>query len=119
MPRDGARRIYDERMRQMNEERWTPAHDDKHSTGQLARAALAYRQSARHGANAPMPKALWPWDEAWWKPGDPVRMLEKAGALYLAEGDRLNRAGSTEEGQAMAKTAREVAAEIDMILGRA
>lgn len=33
----------------------------------------------------------WPWSAEWWKPGDPIRNLEKAGALIAAEIDRLKR----------------------------
>jgi hypothetical protein len=33
----------------------------------------------------------WPWRWEWWKPGNRVRELEKAGALIAAEIDRLSR----------------------------
>jgi hypothetical protein len=31
----------------------------------------------------------WPWDSKWWKPGERIRELEKAGALIAAEIARL------------------------------
>ena len=34
----------------------------------------------------------WPWDPAWWKPIDPRCDLVKAGALILAEIERIDRA---------------------------
>ena len=38
------------------------------------------------------PPDSWPWALGWWKPGtDPIRNLEKAGALIAAEIDRLLR----------------------------
>jgi hypothetical protein len=42
---------------------------------------------------------LWPWDESWWKPGDRIRELAKAGALIAAEIDRLNRIAAMESAQ--------------------
>ncbi|MEB3421767.1 hypothetical protein VK682_24660 [Salipiger manganoxidans] len=35
---------------------------------------------------------LWPWDRKWWKPTTPRRDLVKAGALIVAEIERLDRA---------------------------
>lgn len=35
---------------------------------------------------------VWPWDESWWKPTNRRRDLVKAGALILAEIERLDRA---------------------------
>jgi hypothetical protein len=39
---------------------------------------------------------VWPWEQPdWWKPSDnPIRNLEKAGALIAAEIDRLIRKGA-------------------------
>jgi len=38
------------------------------------------------------PPAAWPWEWDQWKPSlDPIRNLEKAGALIAAEIDRLRR----------------------------
>lgn len=74
-----------ERERQVSEEGWTPEHDDAHVDGVLSRAAACY-------AHPPLFFHLWPWDRHWWKPGDRVRELAKAGALIAAEIDRLYRA---------------------------
>jgi len=96
----GAERIAAERNRQVKQERWTPGHDDEHTDGQLAWAAVCYaapgavgRLGRRHHAFDP-----WPWADEWYKrPENPtraerIRMLEKAGALIAAEIDRLLRA---------------------------
>lgn len=88
--------IQAERRRQIEAEGWTPEHDDQHETGDLLRAATIYYQ---HAARKDMPLALlpdgapfgWPWDRKWWKPKDPRRDLVRAGALALAEKDRIIR----------------------------
>lgn len=84
-----------ERERQKAEEGWTAEHDDAHTTGDLARAAAAYAMSA-----AGMMKNLttlypWPWDYSWWKPMGARRDLVRAGALILAEIERIDRAALT------------------------
>lgn len=78
-----------ERFRQIHAEGWTPEHDDQHKNGELARAAACYTISYDLGTERDL---LWPWSEDWWKPSDPRRNLVKAGALILAEIDRLDRA---------------------------
>lgn len=42
---------------------------------------------------------LWPWPSEWWKPTDVRRDLVKAGALILAEIERLDRAAGTKEAE--------------------
>jgi hypothetical protein len=99
---NAARDVLAERRRQIEAEGWSPEHDDRHSAGQLAGAAGCY---ARH-VNArgwvidtpfdnyttePAPME-WPWADSWWKPTTPRRDLVKAGALILAEIERLDRA---------------------------
>ncbi|GAG33310.1 unnamed protein product, partial [marine sediment metagenome] len=42
------------------------------------------------GIQGPYPE-IWPWDPSWWKPTDERRNLEKAGALIVAELERLDR----------------------------
>lgn len=93
----GAQRIQAERLRQTLGEGWTPEHDDEHVAGQLLLAAISYARAAY--ASDPVPYLLsappheWPWNHSWWKPStDPIRNLEKAGALIAAEIDRLLRA---------------------------
>ncbi|HMM24556.1 MAG TPA: hypothetical protein PKA36_07090 [Pseudoxanthomonas mexicana] len=99
---DAARDMLAERRRQIEAEGWSPEQDDQHSAGQLAGAAGCY---ARHvnargwvidtpfdnyaTESAPME---WPWADSWWKPTTPRRDLVKAGALILAEIERLDRA---------------------------
>lgn len=97
-----ARDVLAERNRQQSVEGWTPEHDDTHNGGELARAAACYARhaSARGGIYAENPEVYqaesvpddWPWAEEWWKPTSPYRDLEKAGALILAEMERINRA---------------------------
>ena len=77
-----------ERTRQINEEGWTPAHDDQHAKGELATAAYCY---VRWGGRLFAP-AEWPWSNQWWKPTDRRRDLVKAAALIVAEIERLDRA---------------------------
>lgn len=80
-----------ERRRQRIDEGWDDVHDDFHDGEQLALAAAAYAipmDCRDYTAGVPFP---WPWDEKWWKPGDRIRELTKAGALVAAEIDRLFR----------------------------
>lgn len=83
-----------ERRRQVEAEGWSPEHDDTHSDGEIAAAAAAYAFNAsiydRYLAADPI--GFWPWDPAWFKPTDARRDLVKAGALILAEIERLDRA---------------------------
>jgi hypothetical protein len=105
----GIDRIAAERQRQIEQEGWTPEHDDEHTDGSLAAAAACYARPmaitvTAEGARIDEPDDCdlpvgWPefWDSDWWKPEDtPIRRLEKAGALIAAEIDRLLRAGETE-----------------------
>lgn len=79
-----------ERARQVGAEGWKPEHDDTHELGELAHAASCYALSAAGYADA---KNEWPWDEEYWKPSSARRDLVKAGALVLAEIERIDRAG--------------------------
>ena len=88
-----------ERRRQISEEGWTPEHDDQHGDGELAAAGATYALSAASGIVEQPFHRTWPWLNAWWKPTDPRRDLVKAGALILAEIERLDRADK-QEGQA-------------------
>ena len=88
-------RLLRERLRQVKEEGWTPAHDDAHAHGELAFAAACYALS---GTGFRLQsyvfrtiEELWPWARAWWKPKDRTRDLERAGALIIAELERLER----------------------------
>ncbi|MFG9200326.1 hypothetical protein ACEPX9_09440 [Pseudomonas aeruginosa] len=85
-----------ERRRQITAEGWTPEHDDEHSHGQIARAAACYAlagsSAPNDGTAALLVSLAWPWDQQWWKPTSARRDLIKAGALILAEIERLDRA---------------------------
>lgn len=104
---DGVALIAAERRRQIDEEGWTPDHDDTHANGELALAGACYAIPAGHdtaeaiefrtrslldGSDLP---ALWPWQHSWYKRGDRKRELAKAGALIAAELDRILREGSS------------------------
>ncbi|WP_334591164.1 ead/Ea22-like family protein [Klebsiella variicola] len=83
-----------ERKRQVMTEGWTPEHDDQHVNFEMAIAGGLYAISAvdsHHKLRNSAPSA-WPWDRKWWKPDGPRRDLVKAGALILAEIERLDRA---------------------------
>jgi hypothetical protein len=84
----GALDVLAERRRQIEKERWTPEHDDEHTDGVLALAASCY---ATADTGSPLPK-VWPWDPADWKPKGKRRNLVRAGALILAEIERIDRA---------------------------
>ena len=82
-----------ERQRQQAVEGWTPEHDDEHNCGELAMAAVCYiNETGAVNRNGGKPWG-WPLDSSWWKPDDRRRNLVKAGALILAEIERLDRAG--------------------------
>ncbi|UVE55270.1 hypothetical protein [Burkholderia sp. EMB26] len=85
---DAVRDVLAERHRQVTAEGWTPERDDKYTKRELAYAASNYAVSElKHGD----PPITWPWDKLWWKPTTPRRNLVKAGALILAEIERLDR----------------------------
>lgn len=79
-----------ERQRQVTAEGWTPEHDDEYQHCEMAVAAACYIM-ADDDPRADIPE-LWPWPSEWWKPTDVRRDLVKAGALILAEIERLDRA---------------------------
>ena len=94
-PTTGARLIAAARLRQMDEEGYTPTHDAQHTDGSLAFAALGYLEQ---GVTPPIIGAgrgiilpsFWPWPARDFHPSpDPVRNFTKAGALLAAEIDRL------------------------------
>lgn len=91
-----------ERQRQIEVEGWTPEHDDAHANGELSDAAACYatpKEITFRGMD------VWPWwniwrdaagyvtsrTKAWWKPKDRRRDLVRAGALIVAEIERLDR----------------------------
>jgi len=94
-----ARDVLFERDRQISAEGWSAEHDDAHGNCSLARAAAAYAlvgsSDGRVIGDEMEPSIvtrIWPWDDEWWKPsGVRRRNLIKAGALILAEIERLDR----------------------------
>lgn len=101
----GAVRVLNERLRQVYAEGWTPEHDDKNVRQEMAWAAICY--AAPHdvvrlveGADRYSDEYVdpWPWSKEWDKRGKhgPLRKLEIAGALIVAELDRLIRAEQRE-----------------------
>jgi hypothetical protein len=88
-----------ERRRQMEIEGWALEHDDKHNHEEMADAAACYamkRSARRHIVNQyttdDLLSRLWPWAAEWWKPDTRRRDLIKAGALIVAEIERIDRA---------------------------
>ncbi|HFI5640650.1 TPA: hypothetical protein ACGQVP_001654 [Raoultella planticola] len=88
-----------ERQRQVTAEGWTPGHDDEYEHGELADAAGCYALSSDLFDCAGEPPRPWPWPDEWWKPTSRRRDLVKAGALILAEIERIDRAGSGRKGK--------------------
>lgn len=94
-----------ERRRQVEQEGYDPAHDDEHQNDEIAAYAAVYAmpQAARQwpasetGYGDTLAQAMVP--EGWAIPpdGDRRRELIKAGALILAEIERLDRAASSGE----------------------
>ena len=88
-----------ERQRQQSVEGWMPEHDDEHCNGELAMAAVCYiNETGTVNRNGDKPWG-WPWDASWWKPNARRRNLVKAGALILAEIERIDRAAGTGKGE--------------------
>ncbi|HEJ2419628.1 TPA: hypothetical protein SL248_003407 [Pseudomonas aeruginosa] len=96
-----------ERRRQITAEGWTPEHDDEHDSGEIACAAACYALPPAHPARIEgalgrygRDPNIWPWTRDWWKPApnDRRRELIKAGALVLAEIERLDRAAASQGG---------------------
>ncbi|WP_419715935.1 hypothetical protein [Dickeya chrysanthemi] len=92
-----ARDVLNERQRQIMTERFTPERDDTYTDGELVRAAVTYAYSSINcytRGDGTIEMAMdWPlsWDESLWKPTGTRRDLVKAGALILAEIERLDR----------------------------
>jgi hypothetical protein len=85
------RDVLAERQRQVSVEGWTPEHDDKYQKKELRSAALCYMRAEDITKPGVAPGA-WPWPANWWKPTTDRHNLVKAGALILAEIDRIDRA---------------------------
>jgi hypothetical protein len=96
---DAAHDVLSERERQVSEEKCTTDHDDGYGDGQLANAAAWYalvpnvRESLQHDT-----RGFWPWPKNSFKAPTRRRSLVKAGALILAEIERLDRSESRDAG---------------------
>lgn len=89
-----------ERLRQISAEGRSLKDDDAYVTGDLAHAAACYATTGASEFNQPrILAAMWPWARSWWKPTTRRRDLVKAGALILAEIERLDRAEARAQGQ--------------------
>lgn len=93
---DALRDIATERRRQIEVEGWTPEHDDEHKGGGMAFAAACYAvMAAGHAKTSFFVVSLWKWtgwSNDWLKPKNPRADLVRAGALIVAEIERLDRA---------------------------
>lgn len=84
--------IATERKRQTEVEGWTDQHDRQHRDGELAAAGMIYlhwdteHRPPVHSDGTPLG---WPWAARWFKPKDKISNLVRAGALFVAENDRL------------------------------
>ncbi|MVA91580.1 hypothetical protein GOZ80_06040 [Agrobacterium vitis] len=91
------RDVIAERLRQVSEEGWTPYHDDnEHDDGDLAAAAASYAVNAAnnlspHGPGDNECPEFWSFMPGWWKPKSPREDLVRAGALILAEIEKIDR----------------------------
>ncbi|AZE47177.1 hypothetical protein C4K04_1487 [Pseudomonas chlororaphis] len=89
-----------ERIRQIQIHCFYPEQDEEFVDGDLAIAAACYATEAfaqateTEGAMRIAPES-WPWMAVTWRPRDQRRNLVKAGALILAEIDRLDRAAAS------------------------
>ncbi|WP_025132173.1 hypothetical protein [Pseudomonas sp. PH1b] len=94
------RSVLAERIRQIQVACFYPEQDDEYIGGDLAIAAACYateafvQASEIEGVMRIVPEA-WPWMAESWRPRDQHRNLVKAGALILAEIDRLDRAAAS------------------------
>ena len=94
----GLQLIAAERLRQIEVEGYEPEHDSGHTDEALAIAAACYAMPAtlrKPRLTGVLVPAAWPWAARYWKPTpeDRVRELVKAGALIVAEIDRLEALG--------------------------
>ncbi|MBF8802266.1 hypothetical protein [Pseudomonas asiatica] len=102
------RAILEERKRQTETEGWTAEHDDQYGSLELIEAATCYalappwldiwddEKQAMKKWQPTCPPA-WPWALSWWKPRSRRENLIRAGALILAEIERIDRATAKQE----------------------
>ncbi len=101
---EAERDVLAERERQKAVEGWPPEHDDDYAHFELARAASCYAAEAAEPTRRPAEEGdrpyNWPWHSEWWKPSGRRRNLVKAGALILAEIERIDRAADRQRSRA-------------------
>ena len=91
-----------ERLRQIEKEGFTQEHDAEHEDNKLAQAAASYAldEEVRDAISTlctpemryeGAPPVTWPFGDEYWKPSpdDRLRELTKAGALIVAEMEKL------------------------------
>ncbi|CAM3809010.1 hypothetical protein CCOS865_01803 [Pseudomonas reidholzensis] len=93
--------VLTERCRQRYVEGHSTERDDHYVNGELATAAAAYAfwalLSDLHPSMGKLdPPCTWPWEPEHWKPSGHRNMLVKAGALIMAEIERLDRQRASE-----------------------
>lgn len=125
--KSGKDRIESERQRQALELGYGAGNDDAYTKFELSKAAACYYDCARIQLRK-LPETKiedmeleafrvqreWPWNTLAWKPSaDPLRNLEKAGALMLAEAERLRRKGEKELAKSYEDTALHFGTMID------
>lgn len=87
--RNGAELIASERYRQIKEEGYSHAADNREDVMNFILAAEAYINSAE-GFAVPQGVQIWPWEDKYFKPRQMKQDLIRAGALIAAALDRLN-----------------------------
>lgn len=93
---EAARDVLAERRRQKISEGFSSARDDSYTNNELAHAAATYAYPALHSIKG---LKVWPWGDMWFKVRDHRRNMIKAGALILAEIERLDRAALAAVGE--------------------
>lgn len=94
---NGIESIAAERKRQIEQEGWTPEHDDAYQGEELTMAAASYLlaiiepDEEAWAVCDQRPPYTWPFDRTFWKPDHDRRMLVKAGALIAARIDAIDR----------------------------
>lgn len=96
--------VFAERKRQIEQEQYSPEHDDEYDQNELIRAASSYLnhvvgrrwvcESKSFGVDVYQSEEapdLWPWEPDFWKPKDPRRDLVRAAALIIAEIEKIDR----------------------------
>jgi hypothetical protein len=108
-----------ERMRQIDDLNFDDERDSGYTAGELAAAARCYANPV-YDDRAVLAPIGWPWSPEAWdpSPGDRIRELSRAGALYMAEQDRVNKVagGWTPKATELRKNISDVIAQIDKIL---